>query len=253
MGGTTAGRSARRSPARSSLSIGASSSSLPALLALLDVPPEEAEWERLDPSQRRQLTLDGVKRLLLRESEVQPLMVLFEDLHWNDGETQRCRCRPASPPGSASCSPWPSCTASAAKCFTDNSGSIRCRQRARMSCSPACSAPTRSLDRLRRALIERTEGNPLFLEESVRMLVETRMLIGVLGGSGCPDGQGSGDGTGHPGRAHRSVVTRGQTSAAGGLRDRQGRALRSSPRHRRTRRRSMSPGPHQAPSRRVPL
>ena len=38
--------------------------------------------------QRRQQTLDAVKRLLLRESEVQPLLVVFEDLHWIDGETQ---------------------------------------------------------------------------------------------------------------------------------------------------------------------
>src|SRR5215831_11353155 len=59
-----------------------------ALLALLDVPVEEASWHALDPRQRRQQTLDAVKRLLLRESEVQPLVVIFEDLHWIDGETQ---------------------------------------------------------------------------------------------------------------------------------------------------------------------
>ena len=43
------------------------------LLALLDVPVEEAAWDTLDPPQRRQRTLDAVKRLLLRESQVQPL------------------------------------------------------------------------------------------------------------------------------------------------------------------------------------
>src|SRR5216117_4031762 len=61
---------------------------VPALLALLDVPVDEAPWHALDPLQRRQQTLDAVKRLLLRESEVQPLVVVFEDLHWIDGETQ---------------------------------------------------------------------------------------------------------------------------------------------------------------------
>jgi predicted ATPase len=61
---------------------------VPALLALLDVPADEAAWHALDPLQRRQQTLDAVKRLLLRESEVQPLVVVFEDLHWIDGETQ---------------------------------------------------------------------------------------------------------------------------------------------------------------------
>ncbi len=58
------------------------------LLALLDVPVEDATWEALDPPQRRQRTLDAVKRLLLRESQVQPLLVVFEDLHWIDAETQ---------------------------------------------------------------------------------------------------------------------------------------------------------------------
>ncbi|MBI1967614.1 MAG: AAA family ATPase, partial [Gemmatimonadetes bacterium] len=58
------------------------------ILWLLDVPVEDESWARLDPPQRRQRILDGVKRLLLRESQVQPLMVLFEDLHWIDAETQ---------------------------------------------------------------------------------------------------------------------------------------------------------------------
>src|SRR5262249_51190694 len=39
-------------------------------------------------SQRRQRTLDALKRVLLRESPVQPLLVVFEDLHWIDTETQ---------------------------------------------------------------------------------------------------------------------------------------------------------------------
>ena len=42
------------------------------------------QWQRLDPSQRRHRALEGVKRLLLRESQVQPLLVLFEDLQWID-------------------------------------------------------------------------------------------------------------------------------------------------------------------------
>ena len=49
---------------------------------------EDEAWGRLDPPQRRQRTLDAVKRLLLRESQVQPLLLLVEDLHWIDDETQ---------------------------------------------------------------------------------------------------------------------------------------------------------------------
>src|SRR5499427_4298076 len=61
---------------------------LPALLALLDALPEDSPFRHLDPPQRRQRTLDALKRVLLRESQVQPLLLVFEDLHWTDSETQ---------------------------------------------------------------------------------------------------------------------------------------------------------------------
>jgi class 3 adenylate cyclase/tetratricopeptide (TPR) repeat protein len=61
---------------------------LPPVLALLDVPLEDPEWAALEPPQRRQRTLEAVKRLLLRESQVQPLLLVIEDLHWIDSETQ---------------------------------------------------------------------------------------------------------------------------------------------------------------------
>ena len=59
-----------------------------ALLALLDIPVEEPAWQLLDTSQRRQRTLDALKRLIHRESQRQPLVLAFEDLHWIDSETQ---------------------------------------------------------------------------------------------------------------------------------------------------------------------
>ncbi len=61
---------------------------LPALLALLDALPEDSPFLSLDPPQRRQRTLEALKRVLLRESQVQPLLLVFEDLHWIDSETQ---------------------------------------------------------------------------------------------------------------------------------------------------------------------
>src|SRR5215831_16529946 len=48
---------------------------LPALLALLDALPEDSPFRTLDPPQRRRRTLDGLKRVLLRESQVQPLLL----------------------------------------------------------------------------------------------------------------------------------------------------------------------------------
>ena len=58
------------------------------MLALLDALPHESPFWQLDPPQRRQRTLEALKRVLLREGQVQPLLLIFEDLHWIDSETQ---------------------------------------------------------------------------------------------------------------------------------------------------------------------
>ena len=59
---------------------------------------------------------------------------------------------------------------------TPNCGSIRCRPRARGRFSIRFWAMTTGSSPSKQLLIERTEGNPFFLEESVRTLVETRVL-----------------------------------------------------------------------------
>ena len=61
---------------------------IPALLSLLDALPEDSHFRPLDSPQRRQRTLDACKRVLLQESQVQPVLLVFEDLHWIDTETQ---------------------------------------------------------------------------------------------------------------------------------------------------------------------
>ena len=42
----------------------------------------------MDPQIKRRRTLDAIKRIILRESLNQPIVVIFEDLHWIDSETQ---------------------------------------------------------------------------------------------------------------------------------------------------------------------
>src|SRR5215510_8496834 len=61
---------------------------LPAVLALFDVPVEDPHWQTLAAPQRRQRTLEACSRLLLRASQVQPLLVVVENLHWIDTATQ---------------------------------------------------------------------------------------------------------------------------------------------------------------------
>jgi class 3 adenylate cyclase/tetratricopeptide (TPR) repeat protein len=160
--------------------------SLPALLSLLDVPADDPEWAALDPSLRRRRSLDAVKRLLLRESQVQPLLVVFEDLHWIDSETQALLdALVESLPAArvlllVNYRPEYSHAWSGRTYYTQ----------LRLDALPpghageflgALLGSDASLDPLKRALIERTEGNPFFLEESVRALVETGLLVGERG------------------------------------------------------------------------
>jgi class 3 adenylate cyclase len=126
--------------------------SLPALLWLLDVPIEDPQWHRLDPPERRRRALEDVKRLLFRESQVQPLLLLFEDLHWIDTETQalwivwwRASQRTAS---CSSSTTGPSTSTPGAERPTMSScGSIRCDPRVPKNCSMQCSARIRPLSR----------------------------------------------------------------------------------------------------------
>jgi class 3 adenylate cyclase/tetratricopeptide (TPR) repeat protein len=159
---------------------------IPALLSLLDALPDDSLFVQLDPPQRRQRTLDGLKRILLRESQVQPLLLVFEDLHWIDSETQALldslvdslptsqllllvNYRPE---------------------YQHTWGSKTYYTQLRLDPLPPESADAflqallgddPSLEPLKKLLIERTEGNPFFLEESVRTLVETEVLVGEAG------------------------------------------------------------------------
>ena len=165
---------------------------LPALLSLLEVLPDDSPFRTLDPPQRRQRTLQALKRVLLRESQVQPLLLVFEDLHWIDAETQALldslveslptarllllvNYRPEYQHGWGSktsytqlrLDPLPPASADALlqALLGDDGGAQH-------------AAPLQPLKQL---LITRTAGNPFFLEESVRTLVETGVLVGEPG------------------------------------------------------------------------
>jgi DNA-binding NtrC family response regulator/tetratricopeptide (TPR) repeat protein len=158
--------------------------SLPSLLTLLDVPVTDTQWLGLDPPQRRRRTLDAVQRLILRESRRQPVLLVMEDTHWVDAETQAVldalvdgglptaelllllTYRPEYSHA------WGSKTF-----FTQirvdplSSGDAESLLRGLLGEHP-------SIGPVLPRLFEWTEGNPFFLEESVRALRE----IGVLGG-----------------------------------------------------------------------
>ena len=61
---------------------------LPYLYALLGIAENDASLAQMDAQILRRRTYDAIKRVLLRESLNQPLIVIFEDLHWIDADTQ---------------------------------------------------------------------------------------------------------------------------------------------------------------------
>jgi class 3 adenylate cyclase/tetratricopeptide (TPR) repeat protein len=61
---------------------------LPYLYALLGIEEQPSPLQQMDAQIRRRRTFDALKKLFLRESLNQPLILIFEDLHWIDGETQ---------------------------------------------------------------------------------------------------------------------------------------------------------------------
>jgi DNA-binding NtrC family response regulator/tetratricopeptide (TPR) repeat protein len=159
---------------------------IPALLAILGGPVEDDEWRRLEPSQRRERILDGVKHMLLRESHVQPLLVLFEDLHWIDAETQAFLDRLVETLPTARVLLLVNYRPE----FRHDWGSKTYYRQLQIDPLPpessgalldALLGSDAALDHVKQLVIERTEGNPFFIEESVRSLVETGVLAGERG------------------------------------------------------------------------
>src|SRR5205823_8657370 len=60
---------------------------IPPLLDLLDSLDDQHRFRSVDLVQHRQQTYQAVIRLLLRETEMRPVLVVFEDLHWYDSLT----------------------------------------------------------------------------------------------------------------------------------------------------------------------
>jgi AAA ATPase-like protein/adenylate/guanylate cyclase family protein len=156
------------------------------LLALFDVPVQDAAWDAVDPPQRRQRILEAVKRLLLRGSQVQSLLLVVADLHWIDSESQALLDALLESLATARVllvvdyrpeyqHAW------ASKTYYTQLRVDPLPFESAEELLTALLGQDESLKPLKRVLIERTEGNPFFLEETVQTLVETGALIGDRG------------------------------------------------------------------------
>jgi DNA-binding SARP family transcriptional activator/predicted ATPase len=162
------------------------SSIVPALASILDLPTADEQWPTLSPAQQRQRTLQAVKQLILRASQVRPVILLIEDLHWVDAGTQAVLDHLVD-----------SLVATRVLLLVTHRPEYRHEWLAKSHFShvrldaltaesadrllQALVGTDRQLVGLRKELVERTEGTPLFIEESVRELVDSGVLLGRPG------------------------------------------------------------------------
>jgi tetratricopeptide (TPR) repeat protein len=159
---------------------------IPPVLDLLEALPDDHAFRTLEPLQRRQQTATGITRLLLSESRVQPVVAVFEDLHWNDSLTLGLLKGLI-----ASLSDVRMLLLVSYRPEYRDDWKTRARYRQlRVEPLPRESVEEllhdllgaeQGLAALKGFLIERTGGNPFFVEEIVRTLVETDVLIGARG------------------------------------------------------------------------
>jgi len=143
-------------------------------------------FNSMDPQQRRRHTLDAPKRICLRESRRQNLLLVFEDLHWIDHETQSfldtlvdslpmarllllVNYRPEYDHEWSEKSYYTQLRVDPLQ--TGNAEELLLKL---LGSNP-------ELAPLKQLLAKRTEGNPFFAEESVRGLVESGVLTGEKG------------------------------------------------------------------------
>jgi class 3 adenylate cyclase/tetratricopeptide (TPR) repeat protein len=154
---------------------------LPYLYSLLGISESDDPLAALDPQTRRRRTLETIKRILLSESLSQPLIVEFEDLHWIDSETQALLNLLVDGIATARIlllvnyrpeyrHEWGS------KTYYNQ---LRLDPLGRESAQELLTAKMgddESTLALKRLIIERTEGNPFFMEEMVEALFEQAVL-----------------------------------------------------------------------------
>jgi class 3 adenylate cyclase/tetratricopeptide (TPR) repeat protein len=155
---------------------------LPYLFALLGLGDDDDPVAQMDGQVKKRRTLEAVTRILLRESLNQPLMLIFEDLHWIDEQTQELLNVLADSLGTAKIlllvnyrpefiNQWSSksyCT------------ELRLDPLGRESAQALLTSllgDSKDLAALKRLIIRKAEGTPFFLEETVQMLFDEGSLV----------------------------------------------------------------------------
>ncbi len=154
---------------------------LPYLFALLGVLEPTSPLAQMDPQIRKRRTFEAIKRLLVRESLNQPLLLIFEDLHWLDNETQAFLLLLSESVATAKIlllvnfrpeyrHEW------GTKTYYTQLRLDPLGQEDAQALLLALVGDDVALQPLKRFILEKTEGNPFFMEEIVQALVEQGVL-----------------------------------------------------------------------------
>lgn len=173
------------------------------LRSLLDLPVQDPFWEGLDPLQRRSRTHDTLRSLVLKIASgtpgggprppeavqgaaqivsANPLILLVEDLHWADGESQAVLDAIVDGAGAARLL----VIATYRPEYQNSWARHSYYSLVRLGPLETGAADTllrgllgdaADLGSLRRRIIDQTDGTPLFLEEMARTLVETGVVV----------------------------------------------------------------------------
>jgi class 3 adenylate cyclase/tetratricopeptide (TPR) repeat protein len=153
----------------------------PYLWNLLGIQEQPDPLAQMDPQVRRQRTLEAIKRIILRESLKEPTVVIFEDLHWIDSETQALLDLLADSIAGGRLLLLVNYRPEYRHEWSGRSHYLQLRldplgvENAGAMLS-ALLGEGAQLDALRRLVAERTGGNPFFIEEMVQALFEQGIL-----------------------------------------------------------------------------
>lgn len=159
---------------------------LPATMEILGMPAQDPVWAGLEPPERLQVLVKTVGRVVSEASRHRPLVLVFEDFHWADSETQMLVDELAGIVASCRVLLIVTCRTHHERAWTSWSGvterEVRPLSRAQTwALLEALLGVDPELEELKQLLADKTQGNPFFLEECVRAFEEAGSLAGVPG------------------------------------------------------------------------
>ena len=155
---------------------------LPYLWNLLSIQEEPDPLAQMDAQIKRQRTLEGIKRIILRQSLNEPVIIVFEDLHWIDNETQAFLDLLADRIANARVLMLVNYRPEYRHHWANKSYYSQLRLEALDSGAAREMLSTllgdhAELGPLKRMIFERTDGNPFFIEEMLQALFDEGALV----------------------------------------------------------------------------